>query len=252
MHRLYSACVAALALLMVAVLSQLPAAATGYDLPVSGLVRVAQVQGLVTRNVEGMLRPLAEGMTVQAPATIVVGGDARLELLLPDGSVVRFDSGAEFTLVSALAKADTRRIQVDVTLGDCWASVRGRVDDDSTFEVASPTAVAGVSGTKYRLQVDAGQTSTYKVYEGSVRVRPRWTGQERGGPRREVEGPVEVRVDEWRRIVAGGQRIVIGPDGRPAGEVEALEQTDAKATEAVEAEDDFVRYNRERDAVYAL
>lgn len=233
----------ALVLAVFLCLAAAPASA-GYELPVSGEALVSLVEGSAVQvGAEGELS-LSKGERLVAPATVRVGAGSRLELILPEGSVLRFDSQTDFTLVSSRAASQNRQVEVDVAMGDCWASVKDFLGEGD-FEVNSPTAVAGVAGTKYRLNVGSNDVSTYRVYAGKVRVGPRWTPQAQAGPRRKVsgpsrvEGPRRVSVKEWTEIVGAGYQFVIRPDGR-YDDPKAFDPEKDKA-------DPFVRWNMERD-----
>ncbi len=218
------------------------AADTGYELPLSGKARVTLVEGYVTRDSNGALVTLAAGDELAAPARISVGLKGRLELLMPEGSVLRFAQGTEFIVVSALADLRNRNVQVDVTLGDAWATVSdffGQGDD--TFTLDSPTAVAGVAGTRYRLSVDPDQGTSYLVYQGRVNVsaRPPDAPGEAAAPRR-VQGPQRVTREQWNFIVAQGYRFGISPGG--------LRQSPQPFDRQRDAADPWVRWNLDRDA----
>jgi len=223
--------------------------AAGYELPLSGRAAVTLAEGLVNLKVEDQSLALQTGDRIKAPAQVQVGRDSRLELVMPEGSVLRFSSGTEFTLVKAIADVKNRYVEVDVTMGDAWAKVSdffGK-DGDNEFTLKSPTAVAGVAGTTYRLSVDQAG-STYRVYQGRINVTNRWTpeGTERtpGAPHRvegpeRVEGPKRVGLEQWEIIVGAGYMFSIGPDGGYGPPVEFDPER--------EKQDPWARWNMERD-----
>jgi len=224
--------------------------AAGYDLPVSGKARVNYVQGSVSRVVEDARTALVIGDLLAAPATVVVGENSRLELVAADGSVLRFAPGTTFTLTSADAEpAVSRDIQVDVAMGDCWAKVQKLLGAQSSFEVNSPTAVAGVAGTVYRLRVEPSELSKYYVYDGKIAVSyspvspPAGSGPVTkptrvAGPQR-VAGPHRVSVAQWMVVVAKGYRFDISPRGEYLDPEPFDMQKDRK--------DPWVRWNLARD-----
>ena len=245
-----------LPVLLTAILACGPASAAdvGYELPLSGTAKVTLAQGVVTVERRGAVSPLGPGDALTAPARVSVGLNGRLELLMPEGSVLRFAQGTEFTLVSALADLRNRNVQVDVKLGDAWATVSdffGQGED--TFTLDSPTAVAGVAGTRYRLSTDPSRGTSYLVYDGRVNVASRPPDAPRGpgapgvtaaphrvrGPQR-VAGPHRVTREQWNVIVAQGYRFAITPGGRH----QAPEPFDQDR----DAADPWVRWNLDRDA----
>ncbi len=145
--------------------------AADYDLPVTGQARVHFLQGNADRLASGNRVPLKTDDVLYAPAKVMVKSSSRLELLLADGSFVRFAPDTTFTLVKADAvPSKSRDISVDVAMGDCWAKVQDLLGQDASFEVNSPTAVAGVAGTVYRLNVKQNKSSAYFVYDGKIQV----------------------------------------------------------------------------------
>ena len=224
--------------------------AAGYDLPVSGKARVNYVQGSVVQMLDGTRKELAVRDILVAPAAVVVGDNSRLELLVADGSVLRFAPKTEFTLTSADAEpAVSRDIRVDVAMGDCWAKVQKLLGTQSSFEVNSPTAVAGVAGTVYRLRVESSAISKYYVYDGKVAVSyspvspPAGSGPVSqpvrvAGPSR-VPGPHRVSVAQWMVVVSRGYRFTVFPTGRYLDPEPFDTQQDRT--------DPWVKWNLERD-----
>jgi len=198
--------------------------AADYDLPVTGQARVQFLQGNADMLALGNRVSLQTDDVLCAPAKVMVGASSRLELLLADGSFVRFAPNTTFTLVKADAVPSTSRdISVDVAMGDCWAKVQDLLGQDGSFEVNSPTAVAGVAGTVYRLQVKQDKASAYFVYDGKIQVAyspaspPAGSGpitqpHRVAGPSR-VAGPHRVSLEEWMVVVSKGYRFSISPEG---------------------------------------
>lgn len=224
--------------------------AKGYDLPVSGQARVHFLEGQVHVEMLGTKTPLHDRDVLQAPSKVMVGEASRLELLLADGSIVRFAPHTTFTLVKADAvPSKSRDISVDVAMGDCWAKVQQLLGDDSSFEVNSPTAVAGVAGTVYRLNVSKDKVSQYLVYDGKIKVAyspvsppagsgPMTKPHRVAGPTR-VAGPHRVSLEEWLVIVGKGYRFSISPQGAYSDPKPFNREEDRK--------NPWVKWNLERD-----
>jgi hypothetical protein len=247
MHRAIKTAIAtALLFLSVTAMATQRDSAAGYQLPLSGQATVSLVEGTVHRQNGETLLALEQGDSIKAPAAVAVEQGARLELLLPDGSVLRFAGGTRFELVDAVANVQNRRVEVDVSLGDCWATVSDFLGEgEDEFEVNAPTAVAGVAGTVYRLNVDRTRNALYRVYEGRVRVGSRWLPQGKQGPRQRVEGPERVegpsRVTEreWLEIVSAGHQFRVGAGG--------AHETPRPFDLREDRQDPWVRWNLERD-----
>lgn len=207
---------------------------------------VGEVQ--VRDDDRGPWRKAELGQKLSRGDWVRTGKESRAELLLPDSSVVRLGERTIFQLRSLKGtKRSTRLLR-----GRLWNNIRKL---KAEYEVASPTAVAAVRGTVFRLSVFEDSTTTVWVYKGQVGVRPPpkppWT---RPGPRREVEGPREVPppvhevgVERWRKIVAEilvreREMMTVRRDG-------SAEKRPFSPEEEVE---EWVRWNRERDKILGL
>lgn len=183
------------------------------------------------------------------------GEKSRIEIQLPDRSILRFDERTHFKLKTLFFEAQkgSREIQVNIVAGKTWANVRKAFGPQRTFEVASVNAVAGVRDTIWRMTIGEDQSTLIRVYEGTVEVynpfiKPDYKPQE-GGFRapREVRGPSEVPPpfrevtrEEWEQIVLTQMKQVIIPAvGRPGTPTDFSSEEDQR--------EEWVRWNRERD-----
>ena len=177
------------------------------------------------------------------------GGGARLELLLPDSSLVRFAGDSEFRMIRMEpgGAATPREVKVHLVLGRVWTNVVKTVGVKGRVEVSCDYAVAGVRGTIYRMNVERGLSALVRVYEGTVYVsgggKPMEAPRPLGPPTRiegpkPVPGPSRVTMEEWTLIIKAMQQVRIGADGipeKPRGFTEA------------EDRDEWVDWNRARD-----
>ncbi|MEE9911483.1 MAG: FecR family protein [Deltaproteobacteria bacterium] len=191
---------------------------------------------------------------IGAGCEVSTGADSRLEILLPDKSVVRFSEKTKFKLVEADVGEDGKRtVGISVTIGKIWMKVRkalpGRGDK---FEVSCQNAVAGVRGTVYRMDVESDQSAMVKVYDGEVQVagvsgtRKQESAPVVGPPKpvsgpTVVEGPKPVSMEEWVYIVKSMQKIHITSTGQ------AREPESFSESEDIDA---WVKWNKNRDQKY--
>nr|HID59471.1 hypothetical protein [Desulfobacterales bacterium] len=173
----------------------------------------------ILRKGERNWLPLCVGDLVKEGDRIRTGVNCRLEILLPDSSIVRFAEDTSFEIHSEKYSIETktRNIRVHLFVGRIWARVAKLFGaKKGGFLLSSPTAVAGVRGTIYRMNVDKDTTTTVKVYRGEVFVRsPKRGTEERHAiskPKR-IPGPHPVTMQEWTYIVGAMQQIVVLPDG---------------------------------------
>jgi hypothetical protein len=177
------------------------------------------------------------------------GSESRAELTLPDGSVVRVDENSELAVSELAGGADDQKAGAALGFGRMWARVRG-VMGAGSFTAETPTAVAAIRGTVFRVDFGADSTFALRVYEGVLEVKPvtarpgeQGMGtlgppEEVGGPG-EVPGPHEVTMEEWTEIVRQYQVCSYRPGAPPT-----VEDFDPEEDRLLE----WVQWNMSRDA----
>lgn len=221
-------------------------------------VKIGQGEALITlldgsaqvQSGESDWKPLKTGNLLKGGDEIRIGKRSRLELRLPDQSLLRFSANTHFKIVAINIESNARSARINLVLGKTWANVNkawGGAKPD--YEVASRNAVCGVRGTIYRMNVEQNDSVLVRVYEGEVNVRggrkaaettPPLIGQPHkvAGPT-PIEGPRPVSMEEWTYIVKSMQQIRVGADGVP--------QKPEAFTEAQDR-DAWVEWNKARDA----
>lgn len=178
---------------------------------------------------------------------------SRIELKLPDDSFLRFGERTTFELVSVEFDEKTKQhfINVSMILGKTWANVSKLIGKRRRFEISTRTAVCGVRGTVYRINVKKDDTVIVKVYWGEVLVKSKAradVAQQAGksmkpskvlGPQ-PIAGPRPVSMEEWTYIVKSMQQITIRPDGTATKPFRFSAEADSN---------DWVRWNKERDEI---
>ena len=220
--------------------------------PIEGeQARVTFVQGEVKRQAmeEGKWCTLTLGAFVRAGERIMTMKSARLELQLPDRSIIRFDEESDIRLTKAEYNSGEakRDVRFALMLGKTWANIQEVFGSEKGVQVETDNAVVGVRGTIFRMNVNTDKSSIVRVYSGRVAVskpqRVRAPGEEGSevqripGPTR-VDGPHRVTMEEWVRIVETMQQITVSPEGIPS--------TPRKFT-MEEDLNDWVQWNLERD-----
>ena len=133
-----------------------------------GLGRTIGLQGSVEVQFEEAEWQPAELELDFVPVVDARTGEASwVELRFDDGSILRLQDDTEVTVQELQEFEDgTRRSRVQLHKGKVWAIVEG---DGQPFEIETPGLVAGVRGTK--LRVDAateGEPPLLKTFEGEV------------------------------------------------------------------------------------
>jgi hypothetical protein len=194
---------------------------------------------------------LKKGDKLKKEHEVKVAEKSRIELRFPDGTVMRLAAKSNLKM-SELAfnkETDSKNVKVNLSTGKLWANVKKLTTSDSSVEVKTSNAVAGVRGTVYRVNVEDDQSAVVKVYDGSVYVAnpPRDASKplDKAIAPHEVSGPHavappyhEVSMEEWTAIVKAMQQITISPQGVPS----KPEDFDPKADA-----DEWVKWNQERD-----
>jgi hypothetical protein len=196
-------------------------------------------------------RLLKKGDVLKQENEIKVAEKSRIELRFPDGTVMRLSEKSRLKMseLSFNKQTDSKNVKVDLSVGKLWAKVKRLSTADSSVEVKTTNAVAGVRGTVYRVNVDEDKSAVVKVYDGTVYVAnpPRDTSKplDKAIAPHEVSGPKEVpppyhevSMEEWTAIVKAMQQISISPEGKPS----KPEDFDPKADS-----DEWVKWNQERD-----
>lgn len=220
----------------------------------NGQAKVTCLVGTATVNSEGQwqVRSLAVGSILRQGDQVKTGLKSRLEIILPDGSFMRFAENTDFTVqnIDCSQKEKKRTVRFKLTLGRTWASVKKLFFGlRPKTEIATTNAVCGVRGTVFRVNVNDDQSALVRTYEGEVNVSkgvgqaPEKQRQTIGhavkvpGPR-PVPGPHRVSMEEWTYIVRSLQQIHISGDGVA---------TKPEAFTPEEDRNDWVDWNKERD-----
>jgi hypothetical protein len=174
--------------------------------------------------------------------------ESRCETKLHKQGIIRIGENTTFSFQQDQLN---NNFSTEMKKGRLWANIKKLVRR-SNFYVRTPTAVCSIRGTIYR--IDADSSTKVMVYQGTVDVGPLWAVNpdttstrdqknyqppyEVPGPT-QVPGPFEVSLEQWVRIVAG-QQIEVRADGK---------YHKSKINEQVDQEDDWVRWNKERDGM---
>ncbi|TFB12470.1 hypothetical protein E3V33_05355 [Candidatus Marinimicrobia bacterium MT.SAG.4] len=180
---------------------------------------------------------------------------SRCEITLSGGGKLRIGENAELELTGAKIAAVNKEFKATIKNGQIWVAVKAAFGEKKKVDVRTPTAVAAIRGTKYRI-IAGEEESSLLVYEGEVDItwaevadRKQGGGMEEDGmfkigpptevkPPAQVPGPFEVTLEEWITIVEGMQ-ITIRKDGK---------YNMFKFDQTADANLDFVKWNRELDA----
>ena len=166
------------------------------------------------RRGQGIPHDLRQGSSVQPDDVVETGEDSRLELKLPDASVLRLGPQARLELGSGAAKGP---LAVRLLVGSLWAKVTPAAGRAPALRVETKNAVAEARGTTFRVDAHQDRSVQVRVYSGTVAVRR----------------------DAWEKVLGRQMQILISADGTPG--------VPAPFSEADEKSDDWSAWNRKRD-----
>ncbi|RFU49905.1 FecR domain-containing protein [Paraburkholderia sp. DHOC27] len=152
---------------------RLPAALLRQD---QQAAHVVAASGPVERAFDdGPFTPLAAGMTLGEGDRVRTGHEGFVTLELEDGTHVTVSQDATVVIgtlrVTALTGATDRVIQLHQ--GEVDSEVTHATKKDDRFQIRSPSVVAGVRGTRFRVDYDGGaQRTAVEVLDGAVGVDP--------------------------------------------------------------------------------
>lgn len=222
-------------------------------------------KGVIT-YLEGQVQVKKSGETgwsASRPNMILSEGDqirvqakSRAELILDNQSVMRLSENTLLTIHKLEEEVATRKetTRMELSLGKLWTRTAKLFNPTSRYDIKTPTAIAGVQGTIYQLQVGEDRSTNIQVFEGTVNIYnpfpaaqpyqpgqavPREKPREVTGPG-EVPGPAIISREEWTKIVLRQyQQITVTDRGIPRP---------ASFNAYRERQNEWVRWNEERDA----
>ena len=149
---------------------------------VAGRITALLTTGSIERTgPRGKLNTLeaAKGGRVIWNDVLTTPDDGRMRVLLKDQSILSL--GNKSRLVVVKHDAANQQTALDLAYGRVRAKVTEITRDSGSFEIRTPTAVAGVIGTDFVVDVDSGGETDVTCLKGNVKVRnadPKIKGEE--------------------------------------------------------------------------
>lgn len=135
--------------------------------------KVTQVSGDVTFRAYKSFKnePVQVGDELDAQSKVALKDGDSLEVKTPMGDVLSFKDKTFATLSKLTGVGEDKQIEVNMPLGKINCDVQ-KLSKESSFQIRTPSAVAGVRGTKFGVEINQNGTATINVSEGSVAVAP--------------------------------------------------------------------------------
>ena len=119
---------------------------------------------------EGSL-PGADGMTLDVGTRIKTAPDSQALITFFDGSMLKLEPQTDIEIES-LVSDDSQNINIIIKqwMGKTWSRVVKMADQDSYYEIQTPSAAAIVRGTIFMVEVEDADATTVATTEGLVSV----------------------------------------------------------------------------------
>jgi len=101
--------------------------------------------------------------------------NARIELSMPDGSIIKVNQNSIFDVkeIKTVKKDNEDKMSFSLWAGNIWAKFKKIVNTRQIRTIESPSAVVAIRGTILAVDVDADKTTHVRVFEGRVAVKSR-------------------------------------------------------------------------------
>jgi hypothetical protein len=142
---------------------------------VPGKGRIEEIKGTAEIKRAGMPRfaPASKHMSVNPGDEIRTGPNSEVVVTLETLAINGIGANSQFIIKHFEQEPETKaaKIKIDLPEGKLWSEVGRLKTKDSKFEVETPTAVTGVRGTVFLVEVEkATADTTVSVLSGQVTV----------------------------------------------------------------------------------
>jgi len=160
-------------------------------------------------------------MVINEGDEIKTRGGSSAIIKMDDGSMLKVGPLAAMKVDKLAKSGQNNQTSMGIEVGKTWNRVN-RMTSDSSFDVKTPTAVAGVRGTYFSSEVEKTTDSTFDVFDGQIEVSS------------SSDPSSAVVVGENQRTQVSPGKTPTSPSTIPADEAEAGKGgfSDAEATMA--------------------
>ncbi len=138
------------------------------------IATISGVQGEVqVQKGGGAWAPVKDGALVKSGDTVKTGAQSSCVIKWGQGNVIKLTAFSQMRLdkLEKNLAAGAENSSLNMWSGKMYAQAKKLNNASSSFEVKTPTAIAGVRGTKLGVGVGADDSTTVECLEGSVSVR---------------------------------------------------------------------------------
>ena len=178
-----------------------------------------QVSGRVTvQRLDGGLLAAKAGDLIEGGEIVETGPSSSARILLPDQSVIELKENTRIEVNDS--RANVRGVSsVLLYLGRLWGNIAQSPDGETSFEVVTSSAVAGVRGTVFSAGVGLDGATRIGVEQGEVEVQGEAgspvlvkAGQETSidlGAKPQALSPYQKSEDQWRQWLNSRQQAIM-------------------------------------------
>lgn len=178
---------------------------------------------------------------------------SRAEIELEKENILRLAESTTIDIVKLYEEEKEKAVEQEVHLeeGDIWSNV-SKLDEKTSFKIKTDVSISAIRGTVLRINTNEDSTKL-KVYHGEVEIK-NTAGQRKSEKDKlksqkpkpfkapvPVEGPKEVSMEKWIKIVKNMQEVVIPHDQPWSWLKRDFSQND------LSEQSDWVKWNKERD-----
>lgn len=116
--------------------------------------------------------PVETNMPLESGDKIKTGINSSAEILIDDGSILKLEDKAEIELTGMHVDSVTKKIKTRLYLGvgRLFSNIAKMMNRESRFDVHTPTAIVGIRGTEFVVELADSEETDVGVFEGSVYV----------------------------------------------------------------------------------
>ncbi|HSV97656.1 MAG TPA: FecR domain-containing protein [Spirochaetota bacterium] len=115
-------------------------------------------------------RKLAPGDSIAQEDTILTGASSLIDIVYGTSGIIRINENSQVRMTALFTGEGANRSRMDLASGKMFVTV-SKLAKGSSFEVASPTTIAAVRGTSFRVTADEN-SSRIDVLSGRIKVNP--------------------------------------------------------------------------------
>lgn len=140
--------------------------------PYSGTLVEFEGEAFIQQQDDEIWLPVEVDIPLEQGDRIKTGEDSRVVILMDDGSMVTLEENTEITIRELEADYRTKSIRSSLFLwfGRVLSNITKFASNQSRFQVATPTLVAGVRGTEFIVEAADTGTGEVGVFDGKVAV----------------------------------------------------------------------------------